>query len=95
MKKSPKEQNTKNTKNKLLLLNKIYFELEGGSIYTLKNVCPEENVVSIKRMIKSITGIQIGRQILTVGRFTMKDSTKINRYPLAEETTIKVFYKID
>jgi hypothetical protein len=72
-------------------LNKVFIELEGGSIFTLKDVFLGEKGIYIKRKIKEISKIPIGRQRLFAGKYEIKDTTRLLMYPISEETILKVF----
>ncbi len=81
---------TKRDKN-YFFIEKIFFELESGCIYTLENIFLEDKCIVIKRRIKEITKIPIKNQKLFAGKYEMKSSSKLILYPISLETILKVY----
>lgn len=78
----------------VVILNKVFVELEGGTIFTLKDIPLSSRVVELKRRIKVLTKVPIRRQTLMVGKYELKNSSKIVSYPVVgEETIIKLFFQ--
>lgn len=71
----------------------VFFELEGGSIFTLKNLFLDDKGISLKRIIKEKTGIPIYKQMIFAGKYQIKDRTGLLMYPIANETILKVYEK--